>query len=119
MKKKLSIFSWAVLFSIVLMGTDLHAEEGTESQAEAVSSSEVASEASTDTESTGPVVDVSVEEGVTVNTGSDVVDDSVNLVAKCAEKKAAMDACPGGFKGIACRKALELGRYKGVECPDI
>lgn len=80
-----------------------------------------ATAADADESSNGPVVQVSGEDGgsVTVNTGNEVVDDAVNLVARCAERRTAMEACGGGFKGIACRKTLELGRYKGLECPNI
>lgn len=67
------------------------------------------------------VVDVDVigEQVVTLNTGSEMVDSAANLALRCTEKKMAMEACGGGFKGIACKKGLEMTKYKGVECPSI
>lgn len=68
-----------------------------------------------------PVVEASLEgeQIVKVNTGSETVDDAANLVARCAEKKVALEACGGGFKGIACRKGLEMTRFKGLTCPSL
>ncbi len=66
-----------------------------------------------------PVISADVKDGVVVNTGNEAVDDVANLAAKCAEKKLALEACPGGMKGVACRKGLEVGRFKGVDCPNL
>lgn len=67
------------------------------------------------------VVDVSVigEQVVTVNTGNETVDVAANLVARCTERKVAMEACGGGLKGIACKKGLEMTKYKGLDCPNL
>lgn len=64
-------------------------------------------------------VDVTAEQVVTLNTGSEMVDTAANLAMRCTEKKVAMEACGGGFKGIACKKGLEMTKYKGLECPSI
>lgn len=56
---------------------------------------------------------------VKVNTGNQAVDEAANLAARCAEKSAAMHACGSGFKAMACRKGLELTRYKGLVCPSL
>lgn len=64
-------------------------------------------------------VDVTAEQVVTVNTGSEMVDAAANLAMRCTEKKVAMEACGGGFKGIACKKGLEMTKYKGLECPNL
>lgn len=64
-------------------------------------------------------IDVTAEQVVTVNTGSEMVDAAANLAMRCTEKKVAMEACGGGFKGIACKKGLEMTKYKGLECPNI
>lgn len=84
----------------------------------AITQAEEAVVENTAAEST-PVVSVDAADGVTVDTGNEKVDAVANKVAQCAEKKVAMDACPGSFKGVACRKGLELGRYKGLDCPNI
>lgn len=67
------------------------------------------------------VVDVSItgEQVVTVNTGNEQVDEAANLVARCAERKAAHTACGKGLKAIACKKSVDMSRYRGLECPDI
>lgn len=64
-------------------------------------------------------VDVTAGQVVKVNTGSEMVDGAANLALRCTEKKVAMEACGGGFKGIACKKGLEMTKYKGLECPNI
>lgn len=64
-------------------------------------------------------IDVTAEQVVTVNTGSEMVDAAANLAMRCTEKKVAMEACGGGFKGIACKKGLEMTKYKGLECPNL
>ncbi|MEE4251815.1 MAG: hypothetical protein V2I38_14620 [Alcanivoracaceae bacterium] len=67
------------------------------------------------------LVDVSVtgEQVVTVNTGNEQVDAAANLIARCAERKAAHTACGSGFKAIACKKSVDLTRYRGLDCPDL
>lgn len=93
----------STLFMSLLIGAVAQAEEAVETPAA----------------ETAPVVSVDAADGVTVNTGNETVDAAANRVAECAEKKVALEACPGGLKGVACRKGLEMGRYKGVECPNI
>jgi len=98
-KLKFATLSSALLMGL-LMGAFTQAAESVENS----------------TAEAAPVVAVDAADGVTVNTGNEKVDDAANHVAQCAEKKIALDRCPGGFKGVACRKGLEVGRYKGLKC---
>jgi len=65
------------------------------------------------------LVSVDSELAVTVSTGNEVLDETANLLMRCTERNAALEACGGGLRGMACRKALEVGRYKNLECPEM
>ncbi|WP_159561535.1 hypothetical protein [Alcanivorax sp. S71-1-4] len=65
------------------------------------------------------LVSVDGDMAVTVSTGNEVLDETANLLMRCTERNAALEACGGGLRGMACRKALEVGRYKNLECPEM
>ncbi|MCC1495959.1 hypothetical protein [Alcanivorax sp. 1008] len=107
--------------TVFLTGMLVVAPVWAESEAPAQEQGSVVEESAQAVAEDETLVDVSVtgEQVVTVNTGNEKVDAAANLVARCAERKAAHTACGSGFKAIACKKSVDMTRYRGLDCPDL
>ena len=103
-----NVWKAAAAAVVMILGQSAMAEEAAVPAADAPAAADAAA----------PIqVSATGEQVVTVSTGNETVDAAANLAARCIEKTAAMQACGGGFKGIACKKTLEMTKYKGLECP--